>query len=613
MCGIAGIITLDGSAVSRHELDNMTDVLAHRGPDGRGTHVQENVGLGHRRLSIVDLAGGSQPMTSDNNDISITYNGEIYNHVELRQELEREGHRFHTRCDTEVVLRGYETWGQACVHRFRGMFAFAIHDSTTRQLFLARDRLGIKPLYYSVDPRRIAFASELQALYLLPGTNLTVDFEALADYLTFKYIPAPKTIYKNIKKLPAGNTLVIDDTGCKQPRKYWDLDFSLTKPSTETEWLEKVEHTIGESVRLRLRADVSFGAFLSGGIDSSIVTAVMTRQLTSPVRTYSIGFESEEFSELGYANQAALHCNTAHHTEVVNSKAMALLPTLVRHLGEPLGDTSTVPMHYVSRLARRDVKMVLSGDGGDESFAGYDRYSIAFKLAQRHGRLTTLKQAIGNVGRRFGILPARMSPGQFWCQLSCLMNRHTLYDLAGGNTWGVSSEIHESLIYDQPTGVSDLCSWLQFLDLKFYLPSILTKVDTMSMLHGLEVRVPLLDHELVELAASMPLDMKLRQDSSGHLTNKYLLRQHANSLYWPELFERKKRGFSAPIHHWHDESEKWRELLVDPSARLVDIFDKKRLENYVSDLTQDYSRARKLWTLVVLAEWFRQHPRATLA
>ncbi len=372
MCAIIGVLNRGGGRVSNELIEMMTRTLAHRGPDGEGIALRGPVAFGHRRLSIIDPKGGKQPMMNEDGQIWVTFNGEIYNYRQLAEELKGHGHIFRTQSDTEVIVHAWEQWGDACVQRFRGMFAFAVMDWRAGKLFLARDHFGIKPLYFIQTEEVFAFASELRALRLVPGFNADLDMTAVDQYLWLQYIPAPRSIFQQIQKLPPAHCLELDlGGGISGPREYWRLAFQPDEQRTESDWVEAVDAAITDSVKAHLVSDVPFGAFLSGGVDSSLVTANMSRLLSRPVQTFSIGFEEREFDETHHAAFAARHCGVEPHVEFVKADALGILPELVRHYGEPFGDSSAVPTFYLSRLARRYVPMVLSGDGADEMFAGY--------------------------------------------------------------------------------------------------------------------------------------------------------------------------------------------------------------------------------------------------
>ena len=375
MCGIVGLLNTNGSPVSSQVVNKMTQSVAHRGPDDWGIEIRGEVGLGHRRLSIIDLEGGKQPLANEDGQIWITYNGEVYNFLDLRHDLQKRGHLFRTNSDTETIVHAYEEWGDDCVKRLRGMFAFCIVDFNKRRLFLARDHLGIKPLNYLHTCDLFAFASELQSFKSLPRVMLELDLHAIDEYLRLQYIPAPRTAFKQVRKLSPAHCMSISFDGVVHgPEEYWRLEFLPNYKRSEGEWIEALQAVLYDSVRVHLVSDVPYGAFLSGGVDSSAIVAYMSQILKQPVRTFSIGFKETEFNELHWAKEVAQRWGTEHHIEIVKPDAFAILPKLVQHYGEPFGDSSAIPTYYLCEMARRFVPMVLSGDGGDEILAGYDSY-----------------------------------------------------------------------------------------------------------------------------------------------------------------------------------------------------------------------------------------------
>jgi asparagine synthase (glutamine-hydrolysing) len=617
MCGIAGIVNMDGRPVARAELAAMTDALAHRGPDGDGLHLDGPVGLGQRRLAIIDLVGGIQPMANEDDSVWVSFNGEIYNYKELHRDLESRGHRFRSCSDTEVIVHAYEEWGARCVEHFRGMFAFAIHDRRRGEVFVARDRLGIKPLVYSRQANRIAFASELQSLETLPGLPLRLNLAAVDAYLHLGYIPAPATIYHDVYKLPPGHTMTLGPDGIKDgPRRYWDVAFEPEENRSEQQWLEELDATIRESVRLRLRSDVPFGAFLSGGVDSSLVVGYMAELLGEPVRTFSIGFEEADHSELDYARIAAKRCRTQHHEQVLRPDALKILPALVKHYGEPFGDSSAIPTYYVSQLARQHVKMVLSGDGGDENFAGYFQHLHAsgYRRPVRRSFKAVLRDTAVKAAQCVGLMPC-LTPLDQWGNIVALVSaperRH--FWKASGRVTPLAAELRTTYSADRTL---DLCSWFQYFDIKNYLPyDILTKVDIASMYHGLEARVPLLDHHVVELAARIPVSFKVRRESENAFEGKYILKKLAERLYDREFLTRPKKGFAIPLQSWlgaYPQGE-LRERLFDGQGRLVELLQRPCLEEATTWARQPHAlHATRLWLLLFLAEWFRQHPKVSL-
>lgn len=603
MCGIAGIIQAGSDGVAAA----MAGRLRHRGPDGSGEWACEDVSLSHRRLSIIDLAGGKQPLHNEDASVHVTYNGELYNFHELRDELRGLGHTFTTASDTEVVVHAWEEWGRDCVERFRGMFAFAIWDMKKRQLFLARDRAGIKPLFYCRAGSLFAFASELQAFAAIPELTRTLDREALDLYLHFQYIPAPFTIFKEIRKLPPAHTLLVSPDSEPDVRRYWELKFEPETGLSENDWIDRLDAVISESVRLHLVSDVPFGAFLSGGVDSSLVTSYMSEHLREEhVRTYSIGFDDPEFDELSCARIVSEHLKTTHREEVVHPDALAILPELVRHYGEPFADSSAIPTYYVSRLAAQNVKMVLSGDGGDEAFAGYASYAF---MAREHrparGFHRRARFLLGQAGRRAKLLPPLPDPRRTWFAMVAGFDEAARADL-----WRVKGSEEAAWRWfakEAPVNGTDLCSRFQGFDLRHYLPDdILTKVDIASMCHSLEVRVPLLDHVVLETAARVPVDLRLKSmgvDSNGmpRFETKYILKKVAERRVPREVIWREKKGFSIPLARWTHGAlgtlaEEW---FGGSDARVFEYFEPQAVRSAIRN-------PRQVWALVFLEAWFRE-------
>jgi asparagine synthase (glutamine-hydrolysing) len=624
MCGIAGFVRIDGAPADERRARAMAGILSHRGPDGDGFFVDGAAALGHRRLAIIDPEGGEQPVSNEDGSLWITYNGELYNFPELKRELEGLGHRFRTHCDTEVVVHAYEEWGERCLERLRGMFAFAIRDRKRRQLFLARDRFGIKPLYVLQQGGVVAFASELQAFNALPEFEPATDLQAIDLYLQFQYIPAPFTIYREVRKLPPAHWMRIADGGAIEgPHRYWNLEFHADESLSEGEWVERLDAALRESVTAHLISDVPFGAFLSGGVDSSTIVAYMSEVLREPVKTFSIGFEESEYDETSYARQVASRFGTDHHEEIVRPDALGILPELVRHYGEPMADSSAIPTWYVSRLASRHVKMVLSGDGGDELFAGYTSYPYLLwsqrKPAALHKRL---RHAAAGVARRAGLRPPAASPEDFW------FGNTTYYDetsrarlwrpefrslLPGTRAW-----------YDAQFRLApadDLLARFQYIDVNGYLTSILAKVDVASMCHSLEVRVPLIDHRFTDVITRIPAKLKvkrpggrgpLRDDTPLEaMTGKYLLKKNAERFLPPELVNRKKRGFDVPIRNWLSRgaapgrTDETRDRLLG-SDRLGVLFAPELIEEMLRTEESRSAHGWRLWALLFLDEWLAQ-------
>jgi asparagine synthase (glutamine-hydrolysing) len=606
MCGIAGIVRFDGGPVPEPALRQMAVAMAHRGPDGEGFYVRDGVGFAHRRLAIIDPQGGHQPFVLRGPRLAITYNGEVYNFLELRKELG--GNDFVTATDTEAVVRAYEKWGIGCLERLRGMFAFALHDAGRRRLYLVRDRFGIKPLYYSISGSHCVFASELGGMLASGLVRRDVDRAALADYLRYGYVPDPKSIYEDVRKLEPAHYVEIDlVSGAATMHRYWDLQ-SAEVAIKEKEALSALEATLAEILRLYVRSDVPFGAFLSGGIDSGLVTALMTRELRHAVRSYTIGFDVPAYSELPYALEASRALGTQHRQAVLSPEvALGLLPKLARHFGEPFGDSSALPTYYVSQLAAADVKMVLSGDGGDELFAGYWSYPLVQERATRRGAVrragfAVLAAMAGNshVGRS----AAWRARG--WQALHHghrdAFNAAERTNLLGNSA--LATEIETEFV-DSDEG--DPVKRCQLSDLRRYLPGdILTKVDRMSMANSLEVRVPLLDHRLVELAFTLPLNLRLRDNGEGGVTTKYLLRRAAARHLPAALVDRRKMGFGIPIEAWLRGPMRamLSDLLSTSAERLGDFVAPHGVRQLVSRfLAGDSVSVAQIWTLLGLRLW----------
>lgn len=565
MCGISGIWNYKtGSPANRERLTHITRLIAHRGPDGEGFYWGPGPGLGHRRLSIIDLEGGHQPMCNEDGTIWIVFNGEIYNFPELRHELEQRGHVLRTKSDTEAIVHLYEDYGEDCFEKLRGMFALAIWDQRKQQLVLARDRIGIKPLFYGLGKDGIAFGSELKCVRESGQIALDVEPTAIADLFTYFYIPGPKTIYRNAYSLEPGHCLVVGKNGVRK-KKYWDLSGHTLELRTEKEYEEQLFDLLRDSVQCHLLSDVPLGAFLSGGVDSGAVVALMSEKLKDPVFTCSIGFDEQEYNELPEALSVARLFKTDHRQQVVTPEPAKILEQLVRYYDQPFPDHSAIPTYYVSQLARQKVKVVLSGDGGDENFGGYSRYVRMQKLENIRHRIPELargpllgpfQKAAGD--RQHNSLPARLRRVMHQLAIgsreaylhgmtitdgamrSRLFSSDLKQELAGYDPLDVFREI-----YDRAPA-SDPLAKIFYLDLKTNLvDDILTKVDRASMANSLEVRVPLLDHRVVEFAYSLPLHMKIRGDQ-----RKYLLRKVLGNLLPPEHLARKKKGFRVPLVPW---------------------------------------------------------------
>lgn len=619
MCGIAGKVNFDAQPVSRALLKRMTDAVRHRGPDADGHYVAPGVGLGHRRLSIIDLSTGDQPISNENGTVWTVFNGEIYNFADVRAELESAGHVFRTRTDTEVVVHGYEQWGEDCVEHFRGMFAFAVWDEVNRRLLLARDRLGVKPLYYAEIPGRgIVFGSEIKSILADPAVSRDWRPDALDSYLTLLYVPAPGTIYKAVRKLPAGHVLVAEHETVRT-RQYWDLHFTGTgDASREDEYLEELDALLRESVRLRLISDVPLGAFLSGGIDSSTVVAYMMDTSDAPVVTTSVGFDVGAYDELQHAETVARHLGCQFHPQVADPRVEELLPTLAWHFDEPFADSSAVPTYYVSKAARGLVTVALSGDGGDELWAGYESHRIQ---QTENAARRALGPAAGIVGALAHALPTSVRAARALRRLALAPD----VSAAGKRLGAMFDADAKQRLYtaDLRTSIGDrdpleplraayrACQSREpldrslYLDVKTYLvDDIMTKVDRMSMAVSLETREPLLDHRLLEFAARVPVGLKLRGGRS-----KYLLRRLLERKVPRSIVERGKRGFEAPIGEWlrGPLAAMTTELLTDGRLAARGLFEPREVDRLWSEhRTQAADHRHRIWQLVMLELWFRQ-------
>jgi asparagine synthase (glutamine-hydrolysing) len=622
MCGITGIVDLRGARpISEGLLRAMNDSLVHRGPDGDGFHFDTGVGFGHRRLSIIDLEGGRQPLYNEDHTVVVTFNGEIFNFAEIQDDLIARGHTFRTRCDTEVIVHAWEEWGERCLDRFNGMFAFAVWDSRRQHLFLARDRLGVKPLYYSLLPSGyLLFASELKAILLCPEVKRTIDPQAVEEYFTFGYVPDPKTIYGSVKKLEPGTFISVSRGNTNlQPTRYWDVPlFGERRPAGSPEsWEADLRTRLLESVRKRLVSDVPLGAFLSGGIDSSAVVAMMREIGSSKILTCSIGFREPKYDESRYASLVAEQKQTDHKTELVQASDYSLLEKLVGIYDEPFADSSAIPTYRVCQLARKYVTVALSGDGGDEDFLGYRRYKL-FAMEERLRSFLPrgLRKAIfGPLGRIYPKLDwaprvvrgkttfqalARDAVDAYLHGVSVCVEdiRKQLFSADfNRELQGYSSrEVFNAYVKDKT--FSDALAMVQYLDYKTYLPGdILTKVDRASMAHSLEVRTPFLDYEFVEWAAQLPSEIKLRG-----VEGKYVLKRALEPLLPREVLYRDKMGFAVPLDVWFRGSLREHLAMVVKGPRLAQsgIFDPATLARFVDDHQsgrRDYSAT--LWSLLM--------------
>ncbi len=628
MCGIVGIFDLkEKREINRELLSKMNERQFHRGPDEGGLHIEPGLGFGHRRLSIIDLSSGQQPMLNADQSVVLTYNGEIYNFLELRKELEALGYRFKTHCDTEVVLLGWQAWGEACVEKFRGMFAFAVWDRNRETLFLARDRLGIKPLYYAeLSNGQFIFSSELKALQEHPLLTRELEPTAIEEYFGFGYIPDPKTIYKNVYKLEPGHTLTLKrGTAAYRPKLYWDVTFSEQPFDSEQQVVEELMARFEEAVKIRMMAEVPLGAFLSGGVDSSGVVAMMAKNSPDPVNTCSISFGDPSFNESRYAQKVAEQYHTTHRTEQVDPDDFRLVSQLSDIYDEPYADSSALPTYRVCELAKKQVTVVLSGDGGDENLAGYRRY-------RWHTYEDRMRSILPDALRKplFGLL-GQVYPKADWAP-KIFRAKSTLESISRDSLEGYfhsvsvnSDGIRASLFsnqlknelqgyqavevfrrYHERAPSESAQSLVQYLDIKTYLPGdILTKVDRASMAHALEVRVPLLDHRLVEWMAGLPPSMKLRNREGKYIFKKGLEKYLPNDILY-----RPKMGFAVPLASWFKGPlrEQVRQSLLGETMAGCGLFDQRFLEKMVDQHQsgiRDYSSP--IWSLLMFESFLSRH------
>jgi asparagine synthase (glutamine-hydrolysing) len=628
MCGIAGILSRDCASLAE-QLAPMIQAQAHRGPDAWGTWIDGPCALGHRRLSIIDLSeGGRQPMTSSDQRLHLTFNGEIYNFQELRTELISLGHTFRSRSDTEVLIAAYQQWGENCLQKLRGMFAFALWDAPNMRLFLARDRVGKKPLFYSLQKDRFVFASELQGVLAAPGISREIDLSAIDAYLSYGYVPAPRTAFRAVKKLLPGNSMVIefgDSALTAKHSTYWELQYLPKLAITEEEAIERLREKLSVAVRIRMISDVPLGTFLSGGIDSSIVVGLMAKQSASKVKTFSIGFKESEYNELDHARRIATKWDTEHHEFIVEPDALEILPVLVRHYGEPYADSSAIPTYYVSQLTRRHVTVALNGDGGDESFAGYERY-LGNQVAEQMQAVPGIALAARALSR---IIPdsihpkSRMRHAHRFLAVAAqpMAERYprwlTFFDPAAKrrllhedfsdalNTLdGETQKAWLQQLFDRQKGLDPIDAAMS-VDIQSYLPyDLLVKVDIATMANGLEARSPFLDHEVMEFAARLPGSIKTR----GRVL-KHLLKKAFADLLPPENVNRRKMGFGVPVGRWFRGPLRsfLIDTLLDERSRRRGYFQMTEVERTVREHTESRAdHSFSLWNLLMLELWHRE-------
>ena len=611
--------------MAQAQLQRMNQSLVHRGPDEGSVHIEPGVGFGHRRLSIIDVATGQQPLFSEDGSVAIVFNGEIYNFQELVPELEAAGHRFHTKSDTEVIVHAWEQWGEDCVKRLRGMFAFAIWDRNRQTLFMARDRLGVKPMYYAVLPDGLLlFGSELKALMAHGGMAREIDPYAVEEYFALGYVPEPRTIFRQARKLPPAHTLTIRrGQPLPEPREYWDVRFTLDSRISEAEAREELVRRLRESVRLRMISEVPLGAFLSGGVDSSAVVAMMAGLSTEPVNTCSIAFDDPQYNEAEFAQMVAERYRTRHHVETVRSDDDDLVDTLAHHYDEPYADSSAIPTYRVCQLARKRVTVALSGDGGDETFGGYRRYRM-------HMMEERMRQAVPEAVRRplFGLL-GRIYPKADWApravrakttfegmaRTSVEAYFHSMGFVRDDMRKALFSEsfkrelggYHARAVFDRHAaraGTDDPLALIQYIDMHTYLVGdINTKVDRASMAHSLEVREPLMDHELVQWVATLPSDLKLRGQNGKHIFKQALEPHLPNDVLY-----RPKMGFAVPLARWFRGPlrQRVRDSLLSGPMVESGMFNPRAMRQVIEQHEsgqRDYSTA--LWTMLMFDAFMR--------
>jgi asparagine synthase (glutamine-hydrolysing) len=629
MCGICGAVSLDGPLDPRiaQSVTRMSAALAHRGPDGDGHHVDTFAALGHRRLAIIDRAAGQQPMSNEDGSCWIVFNGEIYNHHELRKELVAKGHVFRTHCDTEAIVHAYEEFGTSCAQRLEGMFAFAIYDARRRSVFIARDRMGKKPLFYATLGGALHFASEIKALAQSPAWNGEPDLQGLEGYLSLGYFLAPGTAYRHVRSLPPGHWLALTNART-EIQEYWDVEDFDSDTRLESRVLEELDQILRSAVTERLESEVPLGAFLSGGIDSGLVVSYM-HEAAADVVTTSVGFAEAEHNELAAAQLTASRFATTHHVELVTPRLEDILDPVVHAFDEPFADSSSIPTYYVSKMARRHVTVALSGDGGDEAFGGYDFRYLPHALEAKARRFVPgspgrrVSAALGSIWPRSRRLPrifrlatilenlGRDSAGAYYADLCFLKPGETRRLMGNGST----GRLEDSPVYQAVTEPYRRCrsgsalQRAQYADLKIYLPNdVLVKVDRMSMLHGLEVRCPLLDRRIVEFAFRLPTETKMPS-----LRSKHLLRQLASRRLPPELATLPKKGFTAPVGSWiaGAYAGAFADDVLSSSSRTRDLLDRETVrrtfEAHRSGST-DHSYA--LWAVWMLERWLRRPPAA---
>lgn len=622
MCGITGKVFFERNhAIEPSELKRMTDSIYHRGPDDEGFLIDGNVGLGFRRLSIIDLSTGHQPLSNEDESVTLVFNGEIYNYLEQKELLRKKGYTFRTATDTEVILHLYEEYGVDCLQYLRGMFAFAIWDKRKQQLFCARDRFGIKPFYYYLDGQKLVFGSEIKTIMASGNIDKTISFEGLDSYLSYGYITSDLSIYKNIHKLRPAHYLLLSlkDKAVVETKQYWEIKFQPDFSRSVSDWMEEIESCLSETVRMHMISDVPLGAFLSGGIDSSSVVAMMARNSNLPIKTFSIGFKEEKYNELEYAREIATKYNCEHHEQIIEPESITLLPKLVAAYDEPYADSSAIPTYYVSKLAREFVTVALSGDGGDELFAGYNIYNYFQRLnshplnfkSENLNKLIwgTLHKIIphnikGSSASYF-LSQNKSSAAAYLTFLSRKERKSLLLNKDYKIDYSKASENYKESILKKGQG-NDFISNLQYLDLQTYMvDDILTKVDRASMLNSLEVRVPLLDHVFAELSFRIPWNLKLKG-----MEQKYILKESMAPHLTKNVLNHPKQGFGVPLSVWFkdDLSQYVKDTLLSDNPKIAAYLDKNEVRRIVEhSYFGNRDLSNRVWQLLCLKEWIRQN------
>ena len=611
MCGISGIVNYNSSHhVKISDLKKITDVIAHRGPDGDGFWLNDNIGFGHRRLSIIDLVGSKQPMSIEDQNFVITYNGEIYNYLEIKEELLSFGYTFKTHGDTEVILKAYEHWGVNCLDKFRGMFAFAIWDNIKSELFIARDHFGIKPLIFYKGTSFFMFGSEIQQFKKHVEFEGAINLEGISNYLSYGYIPAPLTIYKDLYKLEPGNYLRISKTGdVIEQKEYFDVQFKPNYSFTYNQWVDKVEEAINTSVSYHKIADVPLGTFLSGGIDSSLIASSLVENGNS-VDAFTMGFANKEFNEVPYAEVVAKQYNLNHHIEFIEMNDVErILPKLVKHYGEPFADSSALPTYYITKKIREYLPVVLSGDGGDEAFGGYYSYQNFLKIKSPHPRKHAYKNyaktLLKFVGKNYRTTP-RTPNFEDWLSVISKFNISETNDLLINRGSESKIDIYKKW-YDR--GIEqelDVYSLASYMDYKTYMHGdILTKVDIASMMNSLEVRTPLIDVDVVNLMAQIPTKFKISRNYDGSWEKKKILNSIAEKRFGKEFIQRKKQGFGAPLKDWFNKDthlgKRFDSIINSNDSKLFEFLEINQVQKMTNDKTKfNYN---KLYQLFILEEW----------